>query len=38
VVTTRIAKRGILSRRTLIVANAMVLISFALGYLWHPTF
>jgi preprotein translocase subunit SecG len=37
VVTSRIAKRGILSRRTLIVANAMVLISFALGYFLHPT-
>jgi preprotein translocase subunit SecG len=37
VATTRTAKRGILSRRTLIVANAMVLISFALGYLLHPT-
>lgn len=35
--TTRIAKRGIISRRTLLIANAMVLISFALGYLWHPT-
>jgi preprotein translocase subunit SecG len=36
-VTTRSAKRGIfLSRRMLIVANAMVLIAFALGYLWHP--
>jgi hypothetical protein len=34
--TTRTSRRGIFSRRSAIVAAAMGLISFALGYLLHP--
>jgi hypothetical protein len=38
VVTNRTARGGSFSRRTLIaaVANAMVIIAFALGYFIHP--
>jgi hypothetical protein len=35
-VTTRTAKRGFYSRRMGLVAAAMGVISFALGYLTHP--
>lgn len=36
IVTTRTTKGGIFSRRIGIVAAAMGLIAFALGYLLHP--